>query len=471
MARLPEFEILYKTFHSFADLCLINNKSILWPDKEIWTPENVGNAKKRMVDTPILGQNLSFEEKLQIQMQNAPPELWGIICDVYFLYFMPSSFIKLTTKQKDIAWAAEQGCLNPPSLNSDIWNPLKSGFTHTGQKYHLKYCQFWLILIFALFIKGLQNRSALLSSSFETQKALDSILDNLPRTDRAYDMRHAILYMAFPDLYERVISTKDKETILNTYRKKLSLTLPLDTDAGIQEIRKVLAPKFDMPDRPFDFYRELKEEWKPGKKIPGAAPVEIDDGVVIVPDENENKAEAEGTEHTKIQWMLLKLGNDMGLDVWVAKNDRNKEIEGRKFIDLPHLKKELPLALDEVSNRTIQMIDVVWLKGNAIKAAFEIESTTSIYSGILRLADLISMQPYINIPLFIVAPDDRRNKVIVELNRPVFSKLPKPMSEICRFISFSSLKHHIVKIGDLVKFISPDFLDEISESCEIEEKE
>jgi len=57
---------------------------------------------------------------------------------------------------------------------------------------------------------------------------------------------------------------------------------------------------------------------------------------------------------------------------------------------------------------------VLWLDGDAIVAAFEIESTTSIYSGLLRMADLLSMQPNLNIPLYLVAPDERRQKVFTE---------------------------------------------------------
>jgi hypothetical protein len=29
-----------------------------------------------------------------------------------------------------------------------------------------------------------------------------------------------------------------------------------------------------------------------------------------------------------MQWRLLKLGSDMGLDVWVTRNDRSKEWAG-----------------------------------------------------------------------------------------------------------------------------------------------
>jgi hypothetical protein len=43
------------------------------------------------------------------------------------------------------------------------------------------------------------------------------------------------------------------------------------------------------------------------------------------------------------------------------------------------------------------MIDVLRLKGHAVVAAFEIERTTSIHSGLLRMADLVAVQPNLNI--------------------------------------------------------------------------
>ncbi len=198
-------------------------------------------------------------------------------------------------------------------------------------------------------------------------------------------------------------------------------------------------------------------------------------GPVTVP-ENEGeepiKEESEGEKlrvHTEIQWLLLKFGADMGFDLWVARNDRNKSWNGKKFTEFERLKTGLPLQFDDATNRTIELIDVLWLKGNAIVAAFEVESTTSIYSGLLRMSDLVSMQPNLNIPLYLVAPDDRRDKVMTEVNRPTFSKLSPPLSEICRFISFNSLKEQIKAVGHMLRFIKPEFLEEISESCEIEE--
>jgi hypothetical protein len=197
-------------------------------------------------------------------------------------------------------------------------------------------------------------------------------------------------------------------------------------------------------------------------------------GPVTVPDSEEKpakrtEAEQEPTEHTEIQWLLLKLGSDMGFDVWVARNDRGRKVRGNDFASLSRLKSELPHQFDEATNKTIEFIDVLWLTGNAIVAAFEVESTTSIYSGLLRMSDLIAMQPNLNIPLYLVAPDDRRDKVISEVNRPTFSRLSPPMSEVCRFISFTSLRDRLKQAEPFIRYLKADFLEELSESCEIEE--
>jgi hypothetical protein len=196
-------------------------------------------------------------------------------------------------------------------------------------------------------------------------------------------------------------------------------------------------------------------------------------GSVTVPAPEELQGMPEGpkqpSEHTEIQWLLLKLGSDMGFEVWVARNDRGREVKGERFAGLPRLKTDLPLQFDEATNKTIELIDVLWLKGNTIIAAFEIESTTSIYSGILRMSDLLSMQPNLKIPLYLVAPDERRQKVIDEVNRPTFSRFSPPLSEVCRYISFSSLRNGLAQAAPYLRHLKPEFLEDLSESCEIEE--
>lgn len=126
------------------------------------------------------------------------------------------------------------------------------------------------------------------------------------------------------------------------------------------------------------------------------------------------------------------------------------------------------MKFDEATNKTIELIDVLWLRGNAITAAFEIECTTSIYSGLLRMADLIAMQPNLNIPLYLVAPEERRNKVMTEVNRPTFSRLFPPLKQICRYIATSALRERVAQAASFVQYLKPEFLRELSESCELD---
>lgn len=212
---------------------------------------------------------------------------------------------------------------------------------------------------------------------------------------------------------------------------------------------------------------------RPRKRIPSVATPEL--GPVTVPEGQPNEGNGmhppkeSPTLHTEVQWTLLKLGNDMGLDVWVAQNDKGRQFDGHKFDALPRLKSDLPHQFDEVTTRTIKLIDVLWLRGNAIVAAFEIECTTSIYSGLLRMSDLISMQPNLKIPLYLVAPDDRREKVIEEVNRPTFSKLKPPLNEVCRFLAIPALLSNAAGAERFIRHLRPEVIDDWAETCELEE--
>lgn len=160
-------------------------------------------------------------------------------------------------------------------------------------------------------------------------------------------------------------------------------------------------------------------------------------------------------ESIKIQALIAKIGACMGMKIWIPKADRIavlKEWENDQDVLLDRL----PLNYDDVTLRTIEQIDVLWLKGRYIVRAFEVEHTTSIYSGILRMADLLALQPNMNIKLHIVAPESRQEKVFQEIRRPVFSLLDKgPLSESCTYISYNNLQElsrqkHLDRMTDAV---------------------
>jgi hypothetical protein len=198
--------------------------------------------------------------------------------------------------------------------------------------------------------------------------------------------------------------------------------------------------------------------------------------LVSVPDSDEESPEDDeavdveekptpSTRHTEIQFALLSMGSAMGLELWVARNDRSRTWNGETLGKVAGMIAELPTQFNEATNRTIELIDVLWLRGNSILAAFEVECTTSVYSGLLRMSDLLALQPNIDIKLYLVAPEERRNKVEQEIQRPTFKLREKSLPSTCGFLPFKALMEKIDGIMNLglAKSVKPDFLESVAE--------
>lgn len=159
--------------------------------------------------------------------------------------------------------------------------------------------------------------------------------------------------------------------------------------------------------------------------------------------------EALDIKHTQVQWMLAKIGKKMGYNIWIASNDRNREYQNQTLgsfsvSELP------PLGLGENAQKIIQYIDVIWLKGTKhIVAAFEVERTTQIFSGLLRMSDLVVEAPNAIFPLYIVAPEIRQKEIEKQLLRRTFESLG--LYERCGFFSDRALADDF---DNIMKFAS-----------------
>jgi hypothetical protein len=235
------------------------------------------------------------------------------------------------------------------------------------------------------------------------------------------------------------------------------LVLRLLQEAKRNPIRRPVDPR-KLAYSPF-----FKAQQRKGKKtvetivsIPGSIPEE--EQAAVAPEEPQFEQAA--SKHTEIQYHLLALGAEMGFNVWVARNDRGKTWNGHPLGDMQGIVTDLPTQFNEATNRTIELIDVLWIRGNSIVAAFEVESTTLIYSGLLRMSDLLALQPNLEINLFLVAPEERQSKVEQELLRPTFGLRDKPLAKICGFIGFSTLLEKVdgIRRLGLAASLKPDFL-------------
>jgi type II restriction enzyme len=87
----------------------------------------------------------------------------------------------------------------------------------------------------------------------------------------------------------------------------------------------------------------------------------------------------------------------------------------------------------------LEEIDVMWIERGAgrLRALFEVEHSTPIYSGLLRFNDVLLTSPDLGARFTIVSNDERRSLFIRQLNRPTFhvSKL----DENCTFMEYASV--------------------------------
>ena len=136
---------------------------------------------------------------------------------------------------------------------------------------------------------------------------------------------------------------------------------------------------------------------------------------------------------------LRDLGLSLGFDVWIASNDRSRAYAGGQLGD--GCVTEL-VANGVTAAESVRLIDVIWLDRNSrrVAAAFEVEHSTSIHSGIVRMLDLALGSPLgEGSTLFLVAPDERRGEVAQQLHRPAFMRV----AELgIRYLPYSELREH-----------------------------
>lgn len=173
-------------------------------------------------------------------------------------------------------------------------------------------------------------------------------------------------------------------------------------------------------DRLNDFYQSYDDLYSILERIKLGNTIEQKKDLINVEQVNEEKPIYEYAEtgtllddktlsdHIVMQYKLARLGLKAGSKVWVPKSDQQRIINQYHFNEF---EKEFSTGID-VPITYVENIDVVWKEEFRIDAAFEIENTTSIYSGLLRFSDLKIVAPNSNYPLFVVAPVAKRNRLI-----------------------------------------------------------
>jgi hypothetical protein len=218
-----------------------------------------------------------------------------------------------------------------------------------------------------------------------------------------------------------------------TYLQRSLNSVPEEDGARLVEMLKeprqpvpILVPQSRRP-RPAEAKATAPE---PGHLEAQALPVQLTAVETLA-----EEPPTESRTHSEIQAKLRDIGIFEGFDVCVA--DRGTEYEGEP-LGYGCLT-DLPLVAAERTREVMKNIDVIWFRrgtGHPVRF-FEIEHSTSVYSGLLRFNDVI-----IDFPIteaFVVGDGDKtRRKFEREIVRRTFEQ--SGLIEVTRFLLYEQVR-------------------------------
>ena len=171
--------------------------------------------------------------------------------------------------------------------------------------------------------------------------------------------------------------------------------------------------------------------------------------------------------HLQVQIGLIKIGHQLGFRTWIARNDKGLKYGNKKVGELDgvvvSLNNEQLLSAYSDAVRAALQIDCIWFRNSHfMPAVIEVEHSTGVTSGLTRMKNLQSHAPHIQTRWVIAAPDEDRDRVIREANKPDFKSLNVqffPYSSVDEFYGLCQ-RRNITK-----QAINDSFLDCFFEPC------
>lgn len=163
--------------------------------------------------------------------------------------------------------------------------------------------------------------------------------------------------------------------------------------------------------------------------------------------------------HAQIQIALYFIGKQLDFRTWIAQNDKgilyqNKRIGEYEGVISSLKDEKLMTAYDDAIQAAL-LIDCIWFKnGRLMPAVMEVEHSTGVTSGLTRMKNFKDKFPPFPTRYVIVAPDEDRDKVIKEANKPQFHDLNT------RYFTYSAVEElYALCQKRKLKGVTEEFLD------------
>ena len=263
-------EAVYAAAKKWVDCALRKDDSLFTPGKPIWTSRWLGEVRERALDRPDVAGD-SFSEKLQRQLANSPPEVYQLMGEALYFYFLIVSTrdgeAELQRIETVLQWSD-----SPATVPQELISALVPGLTGVGPAFHTqRHFQLGFLVEFVEQWKGLESneRDRLLDepwsfSDFAKGIKFESrLLGHLP--SETLPQQSALLHLAFPDTFEGIVSVDHKGLITKAKAFQHFVTdQSTDVDRKIAQIRQGLEAELRSD---FDFYDDdIEIQWNPKRK-------------------------------------------------------------------------------------------------------------------------------------------------------------------------------------------------------------
>ena len=247
---------VYKAASKWVDSALRTDGSLFTPGRPIWSGRRLGQLRERF-NPDAEG---SFIDNLKQQLEDSPPQVYQLMGEVLYVYFLivytNNSEGEQETINRVLGWTP-----SPVAIPPDLVAGLVPGLIHPGQGYIGTYRPFQVgfIIEFVEQWKAQSNECVrLLDNPWEFKNFLHNIIP-LGSGYRHRMQREAILHLVFPDTFEAITSINDKEKIANALAELVEEPTE-DVDRQLQQIRNGLAPEHG---NDFNFYEDhIKSLWQ-----------------------------------------------------------------------------------------------------------------------------------------------------------------------------------------------------------------
>jgi len=250
---------------------LLHEASILTGDPSVWTAENAREIITRVFDNDLEGPERSFDEKIRIQLDDAKPGVIQLVAEIQLVRQLPTGGIKLRGASKGLALyasLADENWTMPEWLATAFEGHVFGGGNRFNQD------QWMHIVLTARVLEAWceleePERDRILASPWELLDFLETV-----GGDEAAEkhMRMVLAYLAWPNYFHPIISSKQIDSIRTGYREFLETPRGdrnADTQRDLYDIQRGLEQRFGGV---VNFYESPYDAWR-GDQPPPPLPL------------------------------------------------------------------------------------------------------------------------------------------------------------------------------------------------------